>query len=167
MCFCAARVIRNEPRRCTPITVSQSVSVILNSRLSRVTPALLTSTVGGAELGGHPLRRRPRPARRRPRRRRRPAPGRRRPRSASTVPCAAPSSRSSTATAKPVGGQPQRGGRPDPAGRPGDDGHPLRALGPGHRDSSTARRRGTAAAPCRRTYRSPTSPDHATGGRPR
>src|SRR5579871_420402 len=46
MCFCTARVIRNAPRRCTPSTVSQSSSVILNSRLSRITPALLTSTTG-------------------------------------------------------------------------------------------------------------------------
>jgi hypothetical protein len=41
-----ARLIRNAPRRCTPITASQSDEVILNSRLSRVMPALLTSTVG-------------------------------------------------------------------------------------------------------------------------
>ena len=34
------------------MTVSQSASVILNSRLSRRTPALLTRTVGRAELGG-------------------------------------------------------------------------------------------------------------------
>src|ERR1700691_2271472 len=46
MYFCTARLIRNAPRRCTPSTVSQSSSVILNSRLSRITPALLTSTVG-------------------------------------------------------------------------------------------------------------------------
>src|SRR4051812_7116611 len=47
MCFCTARAIRNEPRRWTCMTRSQSASVILNSRLSRVTPALLTSTTGG------------------------------------------------------------------------------------------------------------------------
>src|SRR6185312_6268003 len=47
MCFCAARLIRNAPRRCTPSTVSQSFSVILNRRLSRITPALLTRTTGG------------------------------------------------------------------------------------------------------------------------
>ena len=47
MCFCTARLNRNAPRRWTAITVSQSSSVILNSRLSRGTPALLTSTVGG------------------------------------------------------------------------------------------------------------------------
>src|SRR5450631_3241460 len=47
MCFWAALVIRNAPRRCTPRTISQSSSLILNSRLSRSTPALLTSTVGG------------------------------------------------------------------------------------------------------------------------
>src|ERR1700739_4164539 len=41
-----ARVIRNAPFRWTFMTVSQSDSLILNSRLSRVTPALLTSTVG-------------------------------------------------------------------------------------------------------------------------
>src|SRR5215470_13116188 len=46
MYFCTARVIRNAPRRCTLITVSQSLSDILNNRLSLVTPALLTSTVG-------------------------------------------------------------------------------------------------------------------------
>src|SRR5579859_5038518 len=46
MYFWTARLIRNAPRRCTPSTVSQSSSVILNSRLSRITPALLTSTVG-------------------------------------------------------------------------------------------------------------------------
>ena len=47
MYFCTARLIRNAPRKCTPMTVSQSSSVILNSRLSRITPALLTSTAGG------------------------------------------------------------------------------------------------------------------------
>src|SRR5436189_146955 len=47
MCFWAARLMRNAPRRCTPSTVSQSSSVILNSRLSRITPALLTRTAGG------------------------------------------------------------------------------------------------------------------------
>src|SRR6185437_5249987 len=41
-----ARVIRNAPFKWTFMTVSQSASDILNSRLSRVTPALLTSTVG-------------------------------------------------------------------------------------------------------------------------
>src|SRR6185437_1035849 len=41
-----ALVIRNAPFRWTFMTVSQSVSDILNMRLSRVTPALLTSTVG-------------------------------------------------------------------------------------------------------------------------
>src|ERR1700760_141866 len=46
MCFCAARLIRKLPRRCTLSTVSQSSSDILNSRLSRSRPALLTSTVG-------------------------------------------------------------------------------------------------------------------------
>ena len=46
MYFCAARVMRNGPRRFTAMTVSQSSSVSLNSMLSRVTPALLTSTVG-------------------------------------------------------------------------------------------------------------------------
>src|SRR6516225_11297595 len=47
MNFCAARLIRNAPRRCTPSTVSQSASVILNSRLSLITPALLIRTTGG------------------------------------------------------------------------------------------------------------------------
>ena len=47
------------------MTMSQSVSVILNSMLSRVTPALLTSTVGRAELGGDPVDGGLRPARRR------------------------------------------------------------------------------------------------------
>src|SRR6266568_3050039 len=47
MYFWAALLIRNAPRRCTPSTVSQSFSDILNSRLSRITPALLTSTTGG------------------------------------------------------------------------------------------------------------------------
>src|SRR3954471_1527085 len=46
MYFCTARDIRNAPLRCTFMTVSQSASVILNSMLSRVTPALLISTVG-------------------------------------------------------------------------------------------------------------------------
>src|SRR6202043_1145522 len=46
MSFWQARDIRNAPFRWTHITVSQSDSDILNSRLSRVTPALLTSTVG-------------------------------------------------------------------------------------------------------------------------
>ncbi len=43
---CVARDIRKAPRRCTPRTTSQSSAVILKSRLSRVTPALLISTVG-------------------------------------------------------------------------------------------------------------------------
>ena len=43
---CTARVIRNEPRKCTFITASQSSTVNLNSRLSRMMPALSTSTVG-------------------------------------------------------------------------------------------------------------------------
>src|SRR6266851_719551 len=47
MNFCAARLIRNAPRRCTPSTMSQSSSDILNSRLSRMIPALLTTTTGG------------------------------------------------------------------------------------------------------------------------
>ena len=42
MCFCAIWLHRNAPRRCTSITSVQSSSVILNSRLSRSTPALLT-----------------------------------------------------------------------------------------------------------------------------
>ena len=46
MYFCTALVIWNAPRRCTFMTVSQSSSVILYSMLSRITPALLTSTVG-------------------------------------------------------------------------------------------------------------------------
>ncbi len=46
MYFCAALVIRNIPRRLTLITESHSSSVILNSRASRVIPALFTSTVG-------------------------------------------------------------------------------------------------------------------------
>ena len=44
--LCTSRVIRNAPRRCTPMTASQSSSVILNSRLSRRMPALLTRIVG-------------------------------------------------------------------------------------------------------------------------
>ncbi len=47
MCAWTARLIRNAPLRCTPSTVSQSSSVILKSRLSRITPALFTSTTGG------------------------------------------------------------------------------------------------------------------------
>src|ERR1035437_8585854 len=47
MCFWAARVIRNAPRRCTPRTVSQSSSDILKIKLSLSTPALLTRTAGG------------------------------------------------------------------------------------------------------------------------
>src|SRR6476661_1012138 len=46
MYFCTARDIRNAPRRCTFITASQSSTVILNSRLSRVIPALLIRIVG-------------------------------------------------------------------------------------------------------------------------
>ena len=46
MYFWVARVIRNAPRRCTLMTVSQSFSDILKIRLSLVTPALLISTVG-------------------------------------------------------------------------------------------------------------------------
>src|SRR6267154_1627196 len=47
MNFCAARLIRNAPRRCTPSTMSQSSSDILNSRLSLMIPALLIRTTGG------------------------------------------------------------------------------------------------------------------------
>src|SRR5207248_499138 len=47
MCAWTARLIRKAPRRCTLMTASQSSSVILNSMLSRITPALLTSTTGG------------------------------------------------------------------------------------------------------------------------
>ena len=36
------------------MTASQSSSVILKMRLSRMMPALLTSTTGGAQLLGHP-----------------------------------------------------------------------------------------------------------------
>ena len=46
MCFWTAVGIRNAPRRCTFMTVSQSGALILNSRLSRSTPALLTRIVG-------------------------------------------------------------------------------------------------------------------------
>src|SRR5690606_29761479 len=46
MYCCTARDTRNAPRRCTDITASQSSTVILNSRLSRMIPALLTSTDG-------------------------------------------------------------------------------------------------------------------------
>ena len=46
MCFCVARVMRNEPRRWTFMTASQSSALILKSMLSRMMPALLTSTVG-------------------------------------------------------------------------------------------------------------------------
>ena len=49
-----ARDIRNAPRRCTFMTVSQSASLILNSRLSLSTPALFTSTVGAPEFVGDP-----------------------------------------------------------------------------------------------------------------
>ena len=55
MYFCAALVIRNGPRRLTAITESHCSSVILNSMASRVIPALLTSTVGLAELSGYPV----------------------------------------------------------------------------------------------------------------
>ena len=41
-----ARDIRNAPRRCTPITASQSSTDILCSMLSRMMPALFTRTVG-------------------------------------------------------------------------------------------------------------------------
>src|SRR5690242_1008073 len=46
MCACTARVIRKEPRRCTLMTASQSSTVILKMRLSRMMPALLTRIVG-------------------------------------------------------------------------------------------------------------------------
>src|SRR5436309_1175279 len=46
MYFCTARVMRKAPLRCTFMTMSQSVSDILNSMLSRVTPALFTRTTG-------------------------------------------------------------------------------------------------------------------------
>src|SRR5689334_13958020 len=46
MCAWMARLMRNEPRRWTPMTESQSCSVILKMRLSRVMPALLTRIVG-------------------------------------------------------------------------------------------------------------------------
>ena len=54
MCFCVARVIRKLPRRCTSITVSQSSSDILNSRLSRSTPGVVDQDGGGTQLVGHP-----------------------------------------------------------------------------------------------------------------
>src|SRR4051794_33676262 len=100
MYFCTARVIRKAPRRCTFRTVSQSDSLILNSMLSRVTPALLTSTVGppssaairstaavtcSASLTSAPTARAVPPAAS----------------IVSTVPLAWPSSRSRTATANP------------------------------------------------------------------
>src|SRR3954469_15945215 len=100
MYFCTARVIRKAPRRCTFRTVSQSDSLILNSMLSRVTPALLTSTVGppssaairstaavtcSASLTSAPAARPVPPAAS----------------IVSTVPLAWPSSRSRTATANP------------------------------------------------------------------
>ena len=47
MCAWQALVIRNAPLRCTFMTASQSASVILKIRLSRMMPALLTSTTGG------------------------------------------------------------------------------------------------------------------------
>src|SRR4051812_16632231 len=100
MYFCTARVIRNAPLRCTFMTMSQSSSDILNSMLSRVTPALLISTVGApsssatrataASTWAGSLTSAP-TAIARP-----PADS-----IASTVPFAEPSSRSSTPTAKP------------------------------------------------------------------
>lgn len=45
-CFCTSRDMRKAPRRCTFITESQSPVVILNSRLSRMMPALFTRMVG-------------------------------------------------------------------------------------------------------------------------
>src|ERR1700749_2683101 len=54
MYFCTALVISNAPRRCTPMTVSQSSSVILNRRLSRITPALFTSTFGSPKSAAPP-----------------------------------------------------------------------------------------------------------------
>src|SRR6266566_4503493 len=53
MYACAARLHRNAPLRCTPITVSQSSSDILKSRLSRVTPALLTRISGRHVQAAH------------------------------------------------------------------------------------------------------------------
>ena len=107
------------------MTASQSSAVILKSRLSRMMPALLTSTVGRAELGGDALdgglhrglvgdvdadgeglaagsldRRTPTAAQ-------------------------ADSSRSRTATAIPVGGETLGDGGADAAGGAGDDGGAL------------------------------------------
>lgn len=44
---CTALDIRNDPRRCTDTTASQSSSLSSGRRLSRVMPALLIRTVGG------------------------------------------------------------------------------------------------------------------------
>ena len=106
------------------MTRSQSASVILNSRLSRVTPALLTSTTGGPSSAAI--------------------------RSTAACTCSASPTSAPTASARPpaasiacdgvvgvvllqvehgdgepVGGQPLRGGGADAPGRPGDDRDPV------------------------------------------
>ncbi len=109
-----------------PSTVSQSSSVILNSRLSRSTPALLTSTAGGpssaatlataaltcsASLTSAPTARAAPPAAV----------------IASTVAPQSPSFRSSTATASPSAASRRAVPAPMPARRAGDDGDPRRS----------------------------------------
>src|SRR3954469_17717502 len=92
--------MRNAPRRCTATTESQSYSVILNRRLSRSIPALLTRMVGGpssaairstaSPTSSARLTSAPTPIARPPAAR-----------TAATVSSVAPSARSSTPTARP------------------------------------------------------------------
>src|SRR5262249_14527899 len=127
MCFWAARLMRNAPRRWTPSTVSQSSSVILKSRLSRITPALLTRTAGGpssaatlptaastwsAWLTSAPTANARPPAAVVP----------------SPVPAQGGGLRVAPGDRQPVGGESARGGGPDAPGGAGHDGNPLCVL---------------------------------------
>ncbi len=104
------------------MTASQSSSVILKSRLSRVTPALLTSTsmrpsssttrATAACTDAASLTSQARPTAEE-------AP------SPAAVAAAAPSSRSSTATAAPSSANRWAVAAPIPRGAPGDDGDPV------------------------------------------
>src|SRR4051812_21120244 len=95
-----ARVMRKDPRRWTAITASQSSSLILKIRLSRMMPALLTSTLGAPSSVVTRSTAAPTAAASATST---PTPSARPPLAviASTVPAHADSSRSSTATANP------------------------------------------------------------------
>src|SRR5271154_2770393 len=103
MYFCTALLIRKAPRRCTPRTVSQSSSVILNSRLSRITPALLTSTVGSPSSAATP--------------------------STAALTWSLLLTSAPTPPARPARGQPARRGGTNAAGRAGHDRDSLCHLG--------------------------------------